>query len=274
MKTQKINKNVEYISYGGGTPSLALIILNIKGEIKPLYNKNKIDEIIFADTGWDRTDTMKQMKEIKKYCESYGYNFSIVQSNRGSLEKNLLDALTDKNATFKNGNKINGYLPIPYHSKDKGLAQRQCTGIYKIFPINQYLRKKYGSVSRIAQLGIHFDEFYRVKDPKVKRDINRFPLVDLKLKRNDCIKIVSETGLPMPPKSACVGCPYLPASRFIELNFENPKDFSRAEKIDTLMNKDGKYLSNQKIPLASLKNQKVFTDLLEDSSCESGYCFT
>ena len=78
----------------------------------------------------------------------------------------------------------------------------------------------------------------------------------------------------MPPKSACVGCPYLPASRFIELNFENPKDFSRAEKIDTLMNKDGKYLSNQKIPLASLKNQKVFTDILEDSSCESGYCFT
>ena len=56
MKAGTLNKSVEYISYGGGTPSLALIILNIKGEIKPLYNKHKVDEIIFADTGWDRTE--------------------------------------------------------------------------------------------------------------------------------------------------------------------------------------------------------------------------
>jgi len=267
-------KQVEYISYGGGTPSLALIILNIKGEIKPITNRNKVDEIIFADTGWDRTDTMEQMLEVKKYVESHGYNFKIVQSNRGSLERNLLDGLTDKNATFKNGDKINGYLPIPYHSKDKGLGQRQCTGIYKIFPINQYLRSKYGPISRIAQLGIHVGEWQRVKDSPVKRDINRFPLVDLKLNRADCIKIVAETGLPMPPKSACVGCPYLPTSRFIELNFENPKDFARAEKIDTLMNPQGKYLSNTKIPLSSLKKQSVFPEILEDTSCDSGYCFT
>tara|TARA_R110002020_G_scaffold312858_1_gene528272 strand:- start:10549 stop:11358 length:810 start_codon:yes stop_codon:yes gene_type:complete len=269
-----MNKSVEYISYGGGTPSLALIILNIKGEIKPLTNRNKVDEIIFADTGWDRTDTMDQMYEIEKYVKSHGYNFKIVQSKRGSLEQNLLDGLTNKNAKFKNGNKINGYLPIPYHSKDKGIGQRQCTGVYKIQPINTYLKEKYGYASNIAQLGIHFDEFYRVKDAKNKKDINRFPLVDLKLKRNDCIKIVSETGLPMPPKSACVGCPYLPSARFIELNHENPKDFERAEKIDTLMVKYGKYLSNQKIPLSSLKNQQVFPDILDESSCESGYCFT
>ena len=78
----------------------------------------------------------------------------------------------------------------------------------------------------------------------------------------------------MPPKSACVGCPYLPPSRFIELNHENPKDFERAERIDTLMNPKGKYLSSTKIPLSSLKNQAVFPEILEDSSCESGYCFT
>ena len=259
-------KQVEYISYGGGTPSLALIILNMKGEIKPITGRDKVDEIIFADTGWDRTDTMDQMYEIEKYVKSHGYNFKIVQSRRGSLEQNLIDSLTDKNAKFKNGNKINGYLPIPYHSKDKGIGQRQCTGVYKIQPINTYLKEKYGYASNIAQLGIHFDEFYRVKDAKNKKDTNRFPLVDLKLKRNDCIKIVAETGLPMPPKSA--------AARFIELNHENPEDFKRAEKIDSLMNKKGKYLSNQKIPLSSLKQQSVFPDILDDSSCESGYCFT
>jgi len=256
-------KQIEYISYGGGTPSLALIILNIRGEIKPLTNKNKVEEILFADTGWERTDTMQQMYEIKKYVESHNYNFKIVQSKEGSLEHFLLKKAPK-----------NEFLPIPYHSKDKGIAQRQCTSRFKITPINQYITKKYGRVSKIAQLGIHYDEFYRVKDAKNKKDINRFPLVDLKLKRNDCIKIVAEEGLPMPPKSACVGCPYLPASRFIELNYENPDDFKRAEKIDNLMNKYGKYLSNQKIPLSSLKNQSVFPEILDDSSCESGYCFT
>ena len=259
-------QQVEYISYGGGTPSLALIILNIKGEIKPITGRDKVDEIIFADTGWDRTDTMDQMYEIEKYVKSHGYNFKIVQSKYGSLEKYLYNNLT------KNENK--GFLPIPYHSKDKGIGQRQCTNQFKIQPINTFLREKYSKISRVAQLGIHFDEWQRVKDPMAKKDVNRFPLVDMKLKRSDCINIVAETCLPLPPKSACVGCPYLPASRFIELNHENPKDFERAEKIDTLMNPQGKYLSNQKIPLSSLKNQQVFPDILEDSSCESGYCFT
>jgi len=256
-------KQIEYISYGGGSPSLALIILNIKGEIKPITGRNKVDEIIFADTGWDRTDTMEQMVEIKKYVESHGYNFKIVQSKEGSLEDFLLDKAPK-----------NEFLTIPYHSKNQGIALRQCTNRFKITPINQYVVKKYGRVPRVTQLGIHFDEFHRVKDAKNKKDINRFPLIDLKLNRNDCIRIVAETGLPMPPKSACVGCPYLPVSRFIELNHENPKDFERAERIDTLMNKNGKYLSNQKIPLSSLKQQSVFPDILEDSSCESGYCFT
>ena len=145
---------------------------------------------------------MKQMIEIKKYCKSYGYKFSIVQSKLGSLENLLLKNL-----------KENKFLPIPYHSKDKGIASRQCTNQFKITPINQFLVSKYGSISRIAQLGIHYDEFYRVKDAKVKRDINRFPLVDLKLKRNDCIKIVAETGLPMPPKSVSYTQLTLPTNR-------------------------------------------------------------
>jgi len=258
-------KQVEYISYGGGSPSLALVILNIKGEIKPITGRDKVDEIVFADTGWERSDIISQTHEIKKYVEGNGFKFSVVQSKYGPLEDYLYNNLTKKE------NK--GFLPIPYHSKDKGIGMRQCTHQFKIWPINQFLKKTYGSVGRIAQLGIHINEAERIKEPRNKKDTNRFPLVDLRLSRNDCLKIVAEVGLPLPPKSACVGCPYLPASRFIELNHENPKDFERAEKIDTLMNPQGKYLSNTKIPLSSLKKQSVFPDILEDTSCDSGYCF-
>ena len=265
--TTKTQKQVEYISYGGGTPSLALIILNVQGKIKPITGRDKVDKIIFADTGWERTDTMNQIGAIRDYCTKHGFDFEIVKSNYGSLETYLYNNLT------KNENK--GILPIPYHSKDKGIGQRQCTNQFKISPINQYLRKLYGPVGRVAQLGIHFGEWQRVKDARNKKDTNRFPLVDLQLKRADCVTIVEEAGLPSPPKSACVGCPYLPASRFIELNQEHPKDFERAEKIDKLMNPQGKYLSSKMIPLSSLKKQLTFSDLPDvDYSCESGYCFT
>ena len=259
----KTKEAVEYISYGGGSPSLALIVLNIKKQIKPITGRDQVDEIIFADTGWERSDIISQTKEIKKYIESHGYKFTIVQSELGSLENYLEDQLKD-----------DGFVPIPYLSKDKGIGQRQCTNQFKLRPINSYLRKNYGPISRIAQLGIHYDEFQRVKDPVIKRDVNRFPLVDLKLRRADCVKILEEEGLPIPPKSACVGCPYLPASRFINLSKEIPADFERAEKIDTVLNKKKQYLSKTMIPLSMLKNQIVFDDMGEDYSCESGYCFT
>jgi len=256
-------KEVEYVSYGGGSPSLALIILNLKKQIKPITDRNQIDEIIFADTGWERTDIINQTKEIKKYVESFGFKFTIVQSELGTLENYLESQIKD-----------DAFIPIPYHSKNKGIGQRQCTSQFKIRPIHKYLRKTYGPISRIAQLGIHYDEFERVKDPQTKRDVNRFPLVDLKLRRADCVKIVEEEGLPIPPKSACVGCPYLPASRFISLSKDIPSDFERAEKIDSQLNKKKKYLSRTMIPLSSLKNQIQFDDMGEHYSCESGYCFT
>ena len=111
--TTKTQKQVEYISYGGGTPSLALIILNVQGKIKPITGRDKVDKIIFADTGWERTDTMNQIGAIRDYCTKHGFDFEIVKSNYGSLETYLYNNLT------KNENK--GFLPIPYHSKDKVL---------------------------------------------------------------------------------------------------------------------------------------------------------
>ena len=81
----KTKEAVEYISYGGGSPSLALIVLNIKKQIKPITGRDQVDEIIFADTGWERSDIISQTKEIKKYIEYHGYKFTIVQSELGSL---------------------------------------------------------------------------------------------------------------------------------------------------------------------------------------------
>ena len=64
---------VEFISYGGGSPSLALIVLNIKKQIKPITGRDQVDEIIFADTGWERSDIISQTKyqKILQRCQDY-----------------------------------------------------------------------------------------------------------------------------------------------------------------------------------------------------------
>ena len=79
-------KQVEYISYGGGTPSLALIILNIKGEIKPITGRDKVDEIIFSDTGWEKRKTIEQLELHKEYVEKHGYKMTIVKSELGAIK--------------------------------------------------------------------------------------------------------------------------------------------------------------------------------------------
>ncbi len=257
---------MEYVSYGGGAPSLALIILNIQGKIKPITKRDTIDEIIFVDTGWEDSDTIKNLAPVKEYVEKHGVKFTILEPIYGSLETYLENSIPAKKD-----------IPIPYFMRNKenkpAMARRQCTGHWKIRTINQYIKQNYSPCGRVVQLGIHAKEWQRMRDAKYKRDINRYPLVDLDLSRSDCQTIVSEAGLPSLPKSGCVGCPYLPPSRLIDIKTRNPKDFERALKIDKLLQKQGKGLHHNLRPLDKVISQQQF-DLGElDYSCESGYCF-
>jgi len=56
-------------------------------------------------------------------------------------------------------------------------------------------------------MGISVDEVQRAKNNQHKYITNEFPLLDLRMKRTDCLAWLDKHNYTA-PRSACIGCPY------------------------------------------------------------------
>lgn len=101
--------------------------------------------------------------------------------------------------------------------RQRGMARRQCTNEYKLVPIKREVRRLLGyphpvrvpkGVRVLQLIGISRDEVWRAKDSGIKYSTNVFPLLDLDLRRRDCLRILHRYGLETTVKSACIGCPF------------------------------------------------------------------
>ncbi len=102
------------------------------------------------------------------------------------------------------------FIGIPVFAEKMPL-RRQCTGLFKVRPIRQAIRQlsKAHAGRPVEQwLGISLDEIERMRDSDVRYITNRYPLVELRMARIDCLLWLEAHGYPRPPKSACIGCPY------------------------------------------------------------------
>ena len=139
-------------------------------------------------------------------------------------------------------------------------------------------------------LGISLDEFTRMNQSTVKFIINRYPLIEQRITRNDCIDYLQAHGLPVPVKSACIGCPYRAASEWIEMRDQSPDEFEDALQFDESVR------ITTRLQRVDYKNDMTFiykkaepletADLEHDAAherqgkqlplmiCESGYCMT
>src|SRR3546814_20111412 len=64
--------------------------------------------------------------------------------------------------------------------------------------------------------------------------INRWPLIELGMTRRDCLRWLERHGYPMPPKSACIGCPYHSDTMWRQRREEDPDALADAVAIDRL----------------------------------------
>ncbi|MEI6282067.1 MAG: hypothetical protein WCP82_05035 [Alphaproteobacteria bacterium] len=134
--------------------------------------------------------------------------------------------------------------------------RRQCTKEYKIEPIIAQVREmvgfKPGQSFRHALkigpkapvptlvtqwLGISWDEKDRMAESEEAWIKNRWPLVEMKMTRQDCIQWLKKKGYPVPPKSACVFCPYTENQRWREMRDTQPAEWQKALEIDQLIAK-------------------------------------
>jgi len=114
---------------------------------------------------------------------------------------------------------------------------------------------------------------------------NAFPLimeVEKPLTRQDCINIIERAGLLVPPKSACVFCPFHSLKRWQDMRTNASKQFWYSVDLEKFINErrttlglDPVWFSSKLIPLDQATTDYEQCLLFEESEdiCDSGYCF-
>lgn len=252
----KIYTNV--ISLGAGVQSSTLALMAEHGEITPTP-----DFAVFADT----QEEPQSVYNWLDYLESK-LSFPIYRVTKGKLGEDAL-----KLRKSSRSGKIYQKLSLPMFTLDsngkKGMIRRQCTRDYKITPVISTIRKKAGikwgekEIKVHNWMGISIDEAIRMRESRTIYIQNRYPLIELKMSRNDCLNWMSINGYPRPPRSACTFCPYHSDNEWQRLKNEEPDDFLKAVEFENKCHELSNfnealegvpYLHRSRIPL----NQVIF----------------
>lgn len=239
------------LSYGGGMQTVALTILAADGKIA------RPDVVIMADTGDEPEGVYAHVEVMRDYMASHGLDFVVVQSANGPLSK----FMTEKRKVV-----------TPMFGSRGGQIIRVCTERWKIREVRRELRKR-GATKAVVQLGISVDEIQRMKDSPVKWITHSYPLIDLRLTRQDCERIIGEAGLPIPPKSACWHCPFRTPYGWQKLRNDDPISYQKAVVHEAAF--PNLYLNDSLKPIEEVVAAKdAAPELFDEGACTSGYCFT
>jgi hypothetical protein len=239
-----------FLSLGAGVQSSTLALMAAHGEIGPMP-----DAAIFADTQAEPASVYKWLDWLEKQLP-----FPVVRVTAGNLEKRELTLRVSK----KSG-KTYRKTAIPAFAKGKdgkiGIISRKCTTDHKIIPITQAVRKL-ANIKRgqkectVTQwIGISWDEIQRMKDMREPWNQARWPLIEKKLRREDCITWMKNQGYPTPPRSACSFCPFHNDSEWRRLRDFEPDAWHHAIKFEKQMQE------------AALKDQAMTTVPYLHPSC-------
>lgn len=268
--------NFRYMSWGVGVQSSAMLIMAGLGKIQ------KPDVAIFADTQDEPQWVYDYLGLLTPWAAERGIPVHIVTI--GKLSQHVIERHNGTRKRF-------AALPVWTRAEDGRACplRRQCTREYKIDPIERKVRELLGYKPRqrikekvAAYIGISCDEATRMKPSRTPWVTNQHPLIDLQLRRQDCISYILKAGLPAPKKSSCVFCPFHSDRFWKDLQENHPKEFQRAVEFDLAvrdMTKSGMrnpvFVHRSLRPLEELHFDHAvsFQDLWGswDNECE-GYC--
>jgi len=220
------------LSLGAGVQSSTLALMAAAGEITPMPTA-----AIFADTQAEPASVYQWLDWLEAHLP-----FPVHRVTAGDLA--LVSATV---RTARNGNKYTDaqvplYLRSPTPGERAGIQRRQCTGDFKIDPIHRQIRTLLGGDPLRAWrragrpdpkpvrqwIGISLDEAHRMKPARPDYIENVWPLVDRRLTRADCLAWMAARRYPVPPRSACVFCPYHSDAEWRRLKTEDPEAFETA----------------------------------------------
>ena len=174
------------------------------------------------------------------------------------------------------------WITIPAFGEKGGMIMRQCTGEYKIRPVQQSVRRLHKLKPRQRMkptevwLGISTDEIERMKESGLYNIDYFYPLIYHRLSRTDCVNFFKENNFPVPVKSSCVFCPYHSNSFWAELQKENGDAWKKSVEVDKAIRRKygmdiDMYLHNSHKPLDEIDFDDKQLRLFEGFDCE-GHC--
>ena len=217
------------LSLGAGVQSTTLALMAAHGAVGPMP-----DCAIFADTGWEPKAVYEHLDWL---MAPNVLPFPVFIVGPGNMRDNLLAAGRGERWAS---------IPAFARSVDRrgnvsiGMIRRQCTGDYKIEPIRrkvrelvQLTRKRSPTFAVVEQwTGISFDEVIRMKPSREAWQRNRWPLIEERMTRRDCLAWLRERDYPDPPKSACIGCPFHDNSRWRAMRDHDEEAWRDAIDVD------------------------------------------
>lgn len=266
------SKTLTVISLGAGVQSSTMAIMAAKGDFP------NVDCAIFADTGYEPKAVYTYLNFLSNILP-----YPIFKVRKGNIRDDMLAAKGTTNfvvAPFFTQNKITG---------KKGMVMRQCTNDYKIQPIRTKIRelcgvkkgKHFPKDKYVEQwIGISTDEAGRMKPARDKYILNRHPLIEAKMSRQDCIDYLKKENIPLPEKSACIVCPYHNDAYWHFMKTERQEEFADAVEFDKNIRtgsrnvRDKLYLHRSCKPLDEVEFNKKENDKQLDmfnNECE-GMC--
>lgn len=210
---------IRVLSFGGGTQSSHLLDMHFNGEID-------YDYIIFSDTGAEPEFIHDQVAWWQKKQKEVGNTTPFIITHHNSMENGLEEMLmryiyTDYqrfqmplyfNKVTEDGEVVPG-----------GMMPRQCTGDFKIVPVQQAARKMIKeskdlkptqkmpkNVAIIMDIGFSSDEINRVGG-YVSHQSNyiylAYPLIEMNESTKDSIEYLQRNNYPS-RRSRCYFCPF------------------------------------------------------------------
>lgn len=312
------------LSLGGGTQSCALALMSASGELP------KLDHIVFADTQGELPETYAYLDYLRTVVEPAGIPLHVVTAG------SLLDALMSETPTANNPTPP-AHVVNPDGSKGR-IGQYRCSYDFKRRIIERKVKQLCGGRGAWKQatveqwIGFSLEETGRMKPAAECRcghnrtsgkgakavpihtgdgcskcdccqfdpwQTNAWPLIDLRMKRDDTIRWFAANGHPTPPRSACYFCPNSGNERWSSLRRTHPVLFLRACVLDETIREGGGFNARGNVPFAGrlflhaslvplrdadLRTRREMTldagqgELFDAGSlaldCEAGVCFT
>jgi len=208
---------MKVISLGWGVQSFTLAAMSALGELE------YVDAAIHADTTFESSLTYDFAKRWTPWLKDRAVKIVTVRGKNEIVT-----------------NRIGGKIFIPAYtntpSSQGGQLRRQCTQRWKVAPMRRWLQANRNEQQIEQWLGISLDEFQRMRDSDVKYITNRYPLIELKMTRKDCIAWLQEHDLEVPAKSACTFCPYHSTKEWRKVK-ENEQEWQNVVDLDKRIRK-------------------------------------